>query len=282
MPPRIFKNIGFIALVFCAVIGSMVYYSMTILWPTILGTVFTTDIMKIGWQSSVVGGGVLLGQTMGGLGISYLPKVKWQTIIASVCSCAFVASLASIHASGHAQIIVLGVLATTSIGYVENITFPGVTLLFEAQDIGLAVGVLGSIRAMGGAVAQALYVSILTTRVSENLPAYVGPAAIDAGLPESSLPALFAALAVGDFSTVAGITPEIIAVAAGEMRRAYIDSFKIVFYATIPFGVLLIVFAFFVPNMDNFLHKKVARKLQHLNQDDHVVANEKSVGEHAV
>lgn len=282
MPPRIFKNIGFIAVVFCAVIGSMVYYSMTVLWPTILGTVFTTDVMEIGWQSSVVGGGVLLGQTMGGLGISYLPKVKWQTVTASVFSCAFVASLASLHAGGHAQIIALGVLATTSIGYVENITFPGVTLLFEAQDIGLAVGVLGSIRAMGGAVAQALYVSILTTRVSENLPAYVGPAAVEAGLPEASLPALFAALAIGDFTTVAGITPEIITIAAEEMRRAYIDSFKIVFYATIPFGVLLIVFAFFVPNMDNFLHKKVARKLQHGNEDHHVVRNEKPVADDVV
>lgn len=52
-------------------------------------------------------------------------------------------------------------------GWVDNISFPGVTLLWESQDIGLATGVLGSIRAIGGAVAQTVYVSILTNKVRE-------------------------------------------------------------------------------------------------------------------
>ena len=26
-------------------------FSLTILWPTIIGTVYTTDVIKIGWQS---------------------------------------------------------------------------------------------------------------------------------------------------------------------------------------------------------------------------------------
>jgi len=49
------------AVVACATIEAMVYYSMTLLWPTIIGTVYSTDVLTIGWQSSVVGGGILLG-----------------------------------------------------------------------------------------------------------------------------------------------------------------------------------------------------------------------------
>lgn len=64
----------------------------------------------------------------------------------------------------------LGVLVTVVIGWLDGITFPGVTLLWEAQDIGLATGVLGSIRALGGAVAQALYVSIRTNKVTPTSP----------------------------------------------------------------------------------------------------------------
>jgi len=262
MPPRIFKNVGYVALVMVAAIAAMVYYSMTVLWPTIIGTVYTPDVMEIGWQSSVIGGGILLGQTFAGFGISYIPKVKIQTIISAALGAIFVAALASVSPGTHAAFITIGVLATVSIGYVDNITFPGVTLLFEAQDIGLATGALGSIRAMGGAVAQALYVSILQTKVAQYLPANVSPAAIQAGLPESSLPDLFAAITAGDFSTVPGITPAIIAVVGQEVQKSYVQSFRIVFYATIPFGVLFVIFAALVPNMEQYLKGNVARRLQ--------------------
>lgn len=267
VPPRLFKNIGYVAIVICAVIGAMVYYSMTILWPTIIGTVYTADVVAIGWQSSVVGGGICLGQLFGGFGISYVPKVKWQTVIASVCSMAFVSSLASINADSHTAFIAFGVLGCFFIGYVDNITFPGVTLVIEPQDIGLATGVLGSLRGFGGAVAQALYVSILNTKVTEYLPAYVAPAAVSAGLPTSSLPSLFAGLSTGNFTAVPDITPAIIAAAATQQRRAYIDSFHMVFYATIPFSFILIVAACFVPNMENVLTSNVAKRLQHMGGD---------------
>lgn len=240
----------------------MVYYSMTVLWPTIIGTVFTTDVMAIGWQSSVVGGGVLLGQTIAGFFISFVPKVKYQTVIAAVLSAAFIASLSSISASAHSTFIALGVLATVSIGFVDNITFPGVTLIFEAQDIGLATGALGSIRAMGGAIAQALYVSILTNKVTDYLPKNVAPAAVQAGLPESSLPALFAGITAGNFTAVPGISPKIIAIVGEEVQKSYIQSFRVVFWCTIPFGVLLIIFAALVPNMEEYLKGNIAKRLQ--------------------
>jgi len=262
MPPRIFKNIEYVAVVMVAAIAAMVYYSMTVLWPTIVGTVYTTNVMSIGWQSSVIGGGTLLGQSVSGFAISYVPKTKIQTVTAATLAAIFIASLASISPDMHAGFIALGVLATFCIGYVDNITFPGVTMLVEAQDIGLATGALGSIRAMGGAIAQALYVSILQTKVAQYLPANVSPAATQAGLPQSSLPALFTAITAGNLTTVPGITPAIIAVVGQEVQKSYVESFRIVFYATIPFGVLLIIFAALVPNMEKYLQGNVARRLQ--------------------
>ena len=154
----------------------------------------------------------------------------------------------------------------TVIGWVDNITFPGVTLLWEAQDIGLATGVLGSIRAIGGAVAQALYVSILTNKVSVYLPKYVVPAATSAGLPSSSLPALFAGITAGNFTAVPGITPEIIAATGAATSKAYLESFRIVFYATIPFGALLIFFAVLSPNFEKYLSMNVAKRLQNMGK----------------
>lgn len=268
MPPRLFTNIGYVAIVVAACIGAMVYYSMTIVWPTLITTVYTSDVIAVGWQSSVVGGGILLGQLVGGFALSYLPKVKWQCIILSVLSTAFVGSLAALGPDTHAFVITIGTLGCFVIGWIDNITFPGVTLVIEPQDIGLATGVLGSIRALGGAVAQAIYVSILTNKSTQFIPEMVTPAATGAGLPASSLPSLFQGITLGNFTVVPNITPEVIAATGIAVRDAYVRTFHYLFYATIPFSVLLIVSCVFIPDMDKYLHNNVAKRLQHMGKLD--------------
>lgn len=278
MPPRLFKNIGYVAIVMAACIGAMVYYSMTVIWPTLITTVYTPDVIKVGWQSSVVGGGVLLGQLVGGFALSYMPYVKWQCIILACLSTAFVGSLAALGPDTHTFVITMGTLGCFVIGWIDNITFPGVTLVIEPQDIGLATGVLGSIRALGGAVAQALYVSILINKSTENIPKNVIPAATGAGLPASSLPDLFKGITLGNFTAVPGITPAVIAATGAAVQDAYVTTFHYIFYATIPFGVLLIVSCVFIPDMDKYLHNNVAKRLQHMGKMDgkaHVEGAEK-------
>jgi hypothetical protein len=154
MPPRLFKNVGYVAIILVASVAAMIYYSLTVLWPTIISTVYTADVVSVGLQSSVVGGGILLGQSFGGFAITYLPKTKFQIIFLSIFASCFVGGMAALDAGSWARTITFGVLGCFAIGWVDNITFPGVTLLWEAQDIGLATGVLGSIRAIFGAVAQ--------------------------------------------------------------------------------------------------------------------------------
>lgn len=257
-----FKNVGFDAIIAIATIASMAYYSLTVLWPTVIQTIYTTDSMKIGWQSSVIGGGVLLGQTMAGLGISYVPKVKIQCIVAAAMVLTFVTALTSLSVDRWAATISFGVIACTAVGYLENISYPGVTLLWEPQDIGLATGVLGSIRGLGGAVAQALYSSIYNNKLADYTPKYVTPAATESGLPEDSLPALFQGITAGDFSAVPGMTQKITVAVSEALVKANTESFKMVFYSTIPFSVIVVVSACLVPNVEKYLTKNVARRLQ--------------------
>lgn len=243
----------------------MVYYSMTVLWPTIIGSVYTTDSMQIGWDSSVVGGGVLLGQALAGFALSYVPKVKYQTIGAAVLVLTFTTALSSLDRSRYAATIAFGTIACTAVGYIENIALPGVTLLWGPQDIGLATGVLGSIRGMGGAVAQALYSSVYSNELTKNMPKYVVPAATAAGLPADSVPALFEGLAVGNFSAVPEITDAVIGAVTNAVIKANTMSFRVVFYATIPFSVILLCGSLLVPNVEKYLTQSVAKRLQNKN-----------------
>jgi hypothetical protein len=118
---------------------------------------------------------------------------------------------------------------------------------------------------MGGAVAQALYVSVLTNKLQEYIPQYVAPAATSAGLPQSSLPSLFAGINTGSFANVEGITPDIISAVGDALTTAYTLSFRTVFYTTIPFSFILIIGAIFVPNMEKYLSQNVAKRLQDKN-----------------
>jgi hypothetical protein len=49
-----------------------------------------------------------------------IPKVKYQFIVASVIAVTFIAALASISVTTHAQTIAFGILGTFFIGYVKG------------------------------------------------------------------------------------------------------------------------------------------------------------------
>ncbi len=134
--------------------------------------------MTIGWQSSIIGAGVPLGQVLGGFALPYTPKAKYQTTIASCLAFAFVTSSSSISQRNHAACIILGVLGVTDIGFVDNISPPGAALVVQPQDIGLA-GQLGFRfhSCSWGAIAQALYESVLQKQNCSVPPRICHPAA---------------------------------------------------------------------------------------------------------
>ena len=96
MPMRLFKNVRYVAIVACASIGAMIYYAGTVIWPTIVGALFTTSVSEVGWMSCAVGGGLLAGQISGGIGLRYLPRMKWQMTAAAVLMISFVGACASV------------------------------------------------------------------------------------------------------------------------------------------------------------------------------------------
>lgn len=51
IPMRLFKNIPYDANVACASLAAIVYYANSIIWPTMVSSLFTTDITEIGWLS---------------------------------------------------------------------------------------------------------------------------------------------------------------------------------------------------------------------------------------
>ncbi|KAK5115251.1 hypothetical protein LTR62_001451 [Meristemomyces frigidus] len=276
MPMRLFKNYKYDAIVACASIGAMVYYSGTVIWPTMVGALFTSDVAEVGWLSCAVGGSLLCGQILAGIGVRSLPRMKWQMTAAGLVMMTFIASLAASTGNTRSMTIAFLMIGTAGAGYVENLTLSTMALVWEPDDIGLVAGVLGCIRTACGALATSMYVSILNSQLTKNLPKFVGPAAVQAGLPSSSLPALLVGLGTGSFDAVPGVNAAILAAIGSPVKQAYANSFRMVFLATIPFGVILLVAAvLYCPNVEDYLTDEVARKLQGTSSKPKVMGKQK-------
>ncbi|KAF2278923.1 fungal trichothecene efflux pump [Westerdykella ornata] len=279
IPMRLFKNIRYDAMVACASFGAVVYYANTVIWPSMIGALFTTDVKETGWLSCAVGGGLLLGQLLGGLGLRYLPRMKIQMTVASIICVAFVASVAASNATTKQRTTAFLLMGSIGAGYVENLTLSATAYLWDPADMGLVLGALGAIRTAVSAVATSMYSSILATEAAKYIPKYVTPAAVGAGLPSSSLPALFTGISTGNFSAVQGMTPEIMAIVGAQVKHAYGLAYRTVFLCTLPFGALLLIASLLTPNVDKYLTDEVARKLHGTGEKTEASAKHKEVVE---
>ena len=111
---------------------------------------------------------------------------------------------------------------------------------------GVAVGLAGTFRLLGGAVATAIYTAILTSGFNSALPSEMTKAIDSAGVPYSN--ELMAGLikaaqtnTAAAYNAVTGITPALASSAAMATKLAYVHGFKIVYLVAIAFGALAIL-----------------------------------------
>lgn len=113
---------------------------------------------------------------------------------------------------------------------------------------GIAVGLAGTFRLFGGAVATAIYTAIYSNRFSEALPSRMTGAIEASGMEvtDSLLQQLIAAAAKNTraaYEAVSGATPELVDQAIEAARDAYVQGFRLVYLVAIAFGVLATIAA---------------------------------------
>lgn len=215
-----------------------------------------------------LGGSVAAGQICAGITIRPFGKAlkaHWQMRVAAMGMCSFVAGMAAVTIDRGNMAIAFMALAGFSVGYVELLALIMVPFTCPPGDIGLASGFQSSCRGTSGTIATAIYATVLANRNVINIPGQVGPAAIAAGLPESSVAAAIAAAEAGTpaaFAKVPGMTPAIQAAITLATRVANAMSFRTMFLVSLAFGLTSVIGSFFIGNLDEHLTDDVARKLQ--------------------
>lgn len=89
VPMYLFRNIPWVADVFLVALGASVYYAFAIVWPTMVFSLYTSDLTKGGYLCCVTGCGTNCGQIVDGNLCRRLGKQKYQIVVAATCMTAF-------------------------------------------------------------------------------------------------------------------------------------------------------------------------------------------------
>ncbi|KAI1138413.1 MFS general substrate transporter [Hypoxylon sp. FL0543] len=134
-----------------------------------------------------------------------------------------------------------------------------------------ATGLAFSARAIGGAFGSAVLNAIINGRLASHYAADVGGAAIQAGLPENSVPALLEALEAGRIGTgVDGATPAVWNAAVDASRWEYAHAYRLAWASVIPFVVLAIVAVALLKGVKDLMTEKVEATVEHIQRNQSI------------
>ncbi|ERS96211.1 hypothetical protein HMPREF1624_07120 [Sporothrix schenckii ATCC 58251] len=247
-PPKLFKQVReFDMVIVVCFVGGMLYYSMNVLWPRQSQAFFigadTPVVMKGVW-AIIFSCGTWVAGLLTVFVCSRLHHEKWQLVAFTVVQTALIGSMASVGSADETQAIVTVVITAATITPPQLLSFTMLSFgLADQRDLGVAVGLAGTFRLFGGAVATAIYTAIYSNRQLQTLPGFMTEAIQQSGVPFSdallsSLVKAAATNTLAAYEKVAGVTPELAALAVNATKQSYVKGFSLVYLVAIAFGVL--------------------------------------------
>ncbi|OAL34592.1 hypothetical protein AYO20_06222 [Fonsecaea nubica] len=258
-----------ISLTIVVFIGSIPLYAMLSGWAQEVTILFTQDPLKIGIYGIPQGVGLEFGAVFAGLLVKIIGHTHLQLTASAFFTTLFVALMAVLTPKSINPAFAFLLLGCMAMNYLQVTAMIMAQLGVEHRDLAKATGLLSIARNAGGAIAVAMFYSILRSRVSANLPPRVTDAVLALGLPESSLPGVLQGVASFNQTMIneaPGATPAIAEAAVYAGKLAYAASFRVIYYVGLGLGVVSIVAAYFT----NDVISRMTDTLQvDLNEKDH-------------
>ncbi|KAK2599579.1 hypothetical protein N8I77_011320 [Diaporthe amygdali] len=265
--PKMFRR--YVAILVVLFMSGMNFHAMSTLLPQGSLLMFTTDGMEIGVMS--------LPNTVTQLVVGvffpiishripeYVPRctIKWQMVVAMAMQVVFLAlSAASVDPNNYYAYILLTGLGVPMFTWVTVLSYAIAGMHVPHSQLGTALGFLGTFRSTGGAVGNAVFRYIFQT-TSERVTAQrlrpvcerLGACPTDAAF--NKLLADAVAYNVGTPDKLTDLSPQVRSALRQALRGAYGYSFRILFCATIPFGVIALLCALCIDDPHAFMNNHV-------------------------
>lgn len=159
-------------------------------------------------------------------------------------------------------------LAMFPFGWITLNCYTTASLHVPQRDLGVAIGLIGTFRSLGGAVGSVLFSSIFAQTAEKSIASRIGQVAGTANVNSTSIPSLIAAARL----TILGVPgeaakfPNVSSTTFEEMVRAarygYAYGFRITWLASIPFGVIAVICAISVRDPSRYFTNHVEVHLE--------------------
>lgn len=262
IPYRLFKKFReFTSVVIIGFTCGLAHISLTTFVPQQITYVFTSDPITAGWYNVPAGFGSLIGGALLGSLVPRIRHVPYQLLIANAIQALGCGLLALASPNRIAASLVIQAIANIPFGWIVVMSYTTVGLHVPQRDIGLAYGLLGTSRYLGGAVGGTIFNTILDSKVRQIVPRRIADAVVQLGYPVTKIESLVTALASRAPARLAKIPPDVLAAALKASRWGYSEAFEYVWYASIPFYIVACVISVFVLDPSPYFtnHTAVAR-----------------------
>jgi len=238
---------------------------------------FTTDPIRIGELNIVQGVGNIIGGVVLSAFIYKMKHVPVQFTVGTFIQTLFLGLYALITPDTLAMALVFQFFANIPFAWLTLLSYVTAGLHVPQRDLGLASGLIGTFRSLGGSIGTAVLNVVLTSKANIEVPKRILEATVPLGFDAANVPALAAALLSGSSQAIAAVpeaTPEIIAAAGRALNFAYgielsecssnriAYAFRITYLVTIPFGVIVICMSMFVRDPSKYFTKHIAVHLE--------------------
>lgn len=205
-------------------VAGFTYYSTASLLPQQMLYMFTTNSIRIGEYNIVQGVGNIVGGVVLSSLIYKIKHVPIQFFVGTFVQTLFLGLYALITPDTLAMALVFQFFANIPFAWLTLLSYVTAGLHIPQKDLGLASGLIGTFRSLGGSIGTAVLTVIMTSKAAVQVPLRIAEATVPLGFSADQVPALAIALQTGEtaaLATIPGATPEVIGAAAVALNYAY-------------------------------------------------------------
>ncbi|KAF1950101.1 MFS general substrate transporter [Byssothecium circinans] len=268
-PWYLFKNFReFSALIVLVFVAGMVFFAASALNAQTILYLHTSDPVKIGLYSLPSGFGQLVGGCLVPALVHYIKHVHYQLTFAVFMQTLFFGLAALITPTNINWLMAVQFLAMFPFGWITLNCYTTASLNVPQRDLGVAIGLIGTFRSVGGSIGSVIFSSIFEQTSKKEVARRIIQTAAASGVESISvMQELIEAVQLtlvgvpGQAAKLRDVPIEAFEASVRAARHAYAYGFRVTWLASIPFGVIAILAAIAVRDPSKYFTNHVEVKL---------------------
>ncbi|EXJ54150.1 hypothetical protein A1O7_09487 [Cladophialophora yegresii CBS 114405] len=268
-PWYLFKSFRhFSSLLMLVFVAGMVFFAASALNAQTILYLYTADPIKIGVYSIPSGAGQLVGGVIIPGLVHYIKHVHIQLTFSVFMQTLFFGLAALITPHNINWLMAVQFLAMLPFGWITLNCYTTASLHVPQRDLGVAIGLIGTFRSLGGAVGSVVFSSIFNQIAAKQVAKRIANTAVAGGVSGDTIPDLIEAVSLtlvgvpGQAATVPSVSASVFANAVEAARLGYAYGFRITWLASIPFGVIAMACAVAVRDPSKYFTNHVEIHLE--------------------